>query len=38
MVGIYQFWVYAMGHIEAVADLITERYIYCLEHLTDITC
>ena len=38
MVGITQFWVCAMGHMEAVAELITERDIDCLEHLTDITC
>ena len=34
MVGILQFWVCAMGHMEAVAKLITERDIYCLENLT----
>ena len=38
MVGIPQFWVCAMGHMEAVAKLITERDIDCLEHLTDVTC
>ena len=38
MVGIIQFWVCAMGHMEAVAKLIIERYIYCLKHFTDITC
>ena len=27
-----------MGHMEAVAELITERYIYCLDHLTNVTC
>ena len=37
MVGILHFWVCAMGHMEAVAELITERDIYCLEHLTDVT-
>ena len=36
--GIPQFWVCVVGHMEAVAELITERDIYCLEHLTDITC
>ena len=38
MVGILQFWVCAMGHMEAVAGLIMERDIDCLEHLTDVTC
>ena len=38
MVGIPQFWVCAMGHMEAVAKLITERDIDCVEHLTDVTC
>ena len=38
MVGIPQFWVCTMGHMEAVAELITERDIDCLEHLTEITC
>ena len=38
MVGILQFWVCAMGHMEAVAELITERDIDCLEHLTGVTC
>ena len=36
MVGISQFWVCAMGHMEAVAELITERKIDCLENLTDV--
>ena len=38
MVGIAQFWVCTIGHMEAVADLITERDIDCLEHFTDVTC
>ena len=38
MVGIPQFWVYAMGHMEAVAESITERDIDCIKHLTDVTC
>ena len=38
MVGIPQFWVYTMGHMEAVAELITERDIDFLDHLTDVTC
>ena len=27
-----------MGHMEAVAKLKTERYIHCIEHLTNVTC
>ena len=27
-----------MGHMEVVAELITEKDIDCLENLTDITC
>ena len=38
MVGITQFWVCAMGHMEAVAELIMERDIDCLNHLTDVHC
>ena len=38
MVGIPQLWVCTMGHMEAVSELITERYIYCLKHLTKVTC
>ena len=38
MMGIPQFWVRAMGHMEAVAELIMERDIDYLEHLTDVTC
>ena len=38
MVGIPQFWVCAMGHMQAVSELITEMDIDCLEHLTNITC
>ena len=38
MVVILQFWVCAMRHMEAVAKLITERDIYCLDRITDITC
>ena len=30
MVGILQLWVCAMGHMEAVAELITERDIDCI--------
>ena len=38
MVGIPQFWVCAMGHMETASKLITERDIDFLEHLTDVTC
>ena len=38
MVGILQFWVCAMVHMEAAAKLITERDLDCLRHLTDVTC
>ena len=38
MVVITQFWVCTMGHMEAVAELITERVIDCLDHLTDVNC
>ena len=38
MVEIPQFWVCAIGHTEAVSELLTERGIYCLVHLTDVTC
>ena len=38
MVGILQLWVYVMGHMEAVAKLITERDIDFLENLTGVTC
>lgn len=36
--GIPQFWACAMGHIDILAELITEQDIDCLDHLTDITC
>ena len=36
--GIPQFWVCAMGHMEAVAELITEADVDCLENLTDVKC
>ena len=38
MVGILQFWVCAMGYMEDLSKLITERDIYCLYNLTGITC
>uniref|UniRef100_A0A7S4W3L7 Nucleosome assembly protein n=1 Tax=Ditylum brightwellii TaxID=49249 RepID=A0A7S4W3L7_9STRA len=36
--GIPQFWVCAMGHMEAVAELITQSDVDCLEHLRNVTC
>uniref|UniRef100_A0A7S4J1F5 Nucleosome assembly protein n=1 Tax=Odontella aurita TaxID=265563 RepID=A0A7S4J1F5_9STRA len=36
--GIPQFWVCAMGHMDVVAELIAERDVDCLEHLTNISC
>jgi len=36
--GIPQFWVCAMGHMEQVAELLTEEDVDCLEHLLDIKC
>ena len=36
--GIPQFWVCAMGHMEPVAELLTEEDVDCLENLTDIVC
>ena len=36
MMGILQFWVCAMGHMEAVAKLKTERKIDCLDIFTDV--
>ena len=38
MMGILQFWVCAMGHMEVVAKLTTERDIDYFDHLTGITC
>ena len=38
MVGIPKLWVCAMVHTKAVAELITERDIDCLEHLNYIPC
>jgi nucleosome assembly protein 1-like 1 len=37
-VGIPQFWVCAMGHMEDIAESISEDDVDCLEHLTDIKC
>ena len=38
IMGIPQFWVCAMGHMEAAPKLITERDIDCLENLTNLNC
>ena len=38
MVGITQFWICEMGHMEALSGLIIERDIDCVKHLTDVTC
>ena len=38
MVGIHQFWVCTMGHMESVSELITDRNIYCVNNLTNVTC
>jgi nucleosome assembly protein 1-like 1 len=37
-VGIPQFWVCAMGHMEAIAESIAEEDVDCLEHLIDVKC
>lgn len=36
--GIPQFWACAMGHVDVIAELITEADVDCLDHLTDVTC
>eukprot|EP00985_Skeletonema_marinoi_P009832 scaffold4617_cov165-Skeletonema_marinoi.AAC.2 len=36
--GIPQFWACAMGHIDLLAELITEEDVDCMEHLVDVTC
>ena len=38
MVRITQFWVCAMGHMKAAVELIMDRDIYCIEHVTNVTC
>lgn len=38
VVGIPQFWICAMTHMEPLADLITDEDIDCLEHLQNIAC
>ena len=36
--GIPQFWVCAMGHMDGIAEIISEADVDCLEHCYDITC
>mmetsp|Transcript_26416 Transcript_26416/g.56765 ORF Transcript_26416/g.56765 Transcript_26416/m.56765 type:complete len:422 (-) Transcript_26416:196-1461(-) len=36
--GIPQFWACAMGHVDVIAELISEADVDCLDHLTDVTC
>jgi nucleosome assembly protein 1-like 1 len=36
--GIPQFWVCAMGHMDTVADLLTEADVDCLEYMVDLEC
>lgn len=36
--GIPQFWACAMGHVDVIAELITEADVDCLDHLTEVTC
>mmetsp|Transcript_39049 Transcript_39049/g.90899 ORF Transcript_39049/g.90899 Transcript_39049/m.90899 type:complete len:397 (+) Transcript_39049:308-1498(+) len=36
--GVPQFWVCAMGHCEAISELITENDVDCLDHLIDVRC
>ena len=38
IVGIPQFWVVAMGHMEVIGELVTEQDVDCLEYLQDIRC
>uniref|UniRef100_A0A7S2K4H4 Nucleosome assembly protein n=1 Tax=Leptocylindrus danicus TaxID=163516 RepID=A0A7S2K4H4_9STRA len=38
IVGIPQFWVVAIGHLEVVGELVTESDVDCLEYLRDIKC
>eukprot|EP00581_Thalassiosira_minuscula_P017273 CAMPEP_0183727316 /NCGR_PEP_ID=MMETSP0737-20130205/25386_1 /TAXON_ID=385413 /ORGANISM="Thalassiosira miniscula, Strain CCMP1093" /LENGTH=444 /DNA_ID=CAMNT_0025958913 /DNA_START=110 /DNA_END=1444 /DNA_ORIENTATION=+ len=38
VVGIPQFWACAMGHVDVIAELITEADVDCLDHLQDVTC
>ena len=37
MAVILQFWVFTMGHMDAIEKSITERDIDCLEHRTGVT-
>jgi len=36
--GVPQFWICAMGHLETIAEIVTEQDVDCLEALNDITC
>ena len=38
IIGIPQFWVVAIGHLEVVGELVTEADVDCLEYLRDIKC
>jgi len=38
VVGIPQFWVCAMSHMEPLAELLTDEDVDCLEHLQNIVC
>ena len=38
IVGVPQFWVCAMGHMENVAELVTKKDVDCLLSLKDVTC
>ena len=38
MVGILQFWVCAVVHVEAISKLIIERDIERLGNINDVTC
>jgi len=36
--GVPQFWACAMGHVDVIAELITEADVDCLDFLTDVEC
>ncbi|KAL9181885.1 hypothetical protein ACHAXT_012228 [Thalassiosira profunda] len=36
--GIPQFWACACGHVDVIAELITEADVDCLDHLTNVAC
>ena len=38
VIGIPQFWVVAMGHMEVIGELVTELDVGCLEYLQDVRC